>query len=253
MRALPAVLVIAVGQYAIASNPKDSDAKQYVTHTYGPIALGRSALGSGVAQAEDTPHEWGSGALGFGRRLASAFGTHILKKSIEYPVAKLRHEPFGYRPSTRNGVKPRLLYALTAVVITHKTTDGSRTVHSAEISGDFGAGLLSRLWQPASTRTLATGFGSAGTMLAADAGYNVVREFWPEIRHPHSHEAARAALLESVKSKDRDRVLAARPKHAKLHGVKPRDSDSDPYDVHSSIAEPSVSEPRPSSVSEPRP
>jgi hypothetical protein len=231
MRALAAVLVLALGPSAIASNPADSDAKTYVKHTYGPIAVGRSALGAGVAQAEDTPHEWGQGAVGFGRRFASALGTHILKKSIEYPVAKLHHEPFGYRPSTKNGFKPRLLYALTAVVITHKTTDGSRTVHSAEIFGDFGAGLLSRLWQPASTRTLAAGFGSAGTMLAADAGYNVLREFWPEIRHPHSHEAARAALLERVKSKDRDRVLAARPKRAKLHAVKPSDSDSAPDDA----------------------
>lgn len=237
MRSLAAVLALALSQGAIASDPKESDAKKYVTHTYGPIAVGRSAFGAGVAQAEDTPHEWGQGAVGFGRRLASAFGTHIVKKSIEYPVAKLHHEPFGYRPSTKNGFKPRLLYALTAVVITHKTTDGSRTVHSAEISGDLGAGLLSRLWQPASTRTLAAGFGSAGTMLAADAGYNVLREFWPEVRHPHSHEAARAALLEKVKSKDRELALAARAKHAKLRAVKPSDSDSAP-DVHPSIAEP---------------
>jgi hypothetical protein len=65
-------------------------------------------------------------------------------------------------------------------------------------------------------------------MLAGDAGYNVLREFWPEIRHPHSHEAERAALLERVKSKDRDRVLAARRKQAKLHAVKPSDSDPGP-------------------------
>jgi len=24
-------------------------------------------------------------------------------------------------------------------------------------------------------------------MLGVDAGSNVLREFWPEIRHPHSH------------------------------------------------------------------
>jgi hypothetical protein len=228
MRTLSAALVIAITQCAIASSPEDSDARKYVKHTYGPSAAARSTLAGGVAQVEDTPHEWGQGAVGFARRFASAFGTHIVKKSIEYPVAKLHHEPFGYRPSTKNGFKSRTLYALTSVVITHKTTDGSRTVHSAEISGDVGAGLLSRLWQPASTRTLAAGFGSAGTMLAADAGYNVLREFWPEIRHPHSHEAARAALLESIKSKDREQALAVRSKHAKLHGVKPSDSDHGP-------------------------
>jgi hypothetical protein len=240
MRTLSAALVIALGQCAIASNPEDSDAKQYVKRTYGPVAAGRSALGAGVAQAEDTPHEWGQGAGGFGRRFASAFAQHIIKKSIEYPVAKLHHEPFGYRPSTKSGFKSRLLYALTSVVITHKTTDGSRTVHSAEISGDFGSGLLSRLWQPASTRTLAAGFGSAGTMLAADAGYNVLREFWPEIRHPHNHEAASAARLERIKSQDlRERALAARRKNPKPNAMDPHNAgDADAYGIEPSLTEP---------------
>jgi hypothetical protein len=239
MRTLSAVLIIATSQFAIASNPQDSDAKTYVKRTYGPVAVGRSAVGATLAQGTDTPQEWGQGAAGFGRRFASAFGQHIIKKSIEYPVAKLRHEPFGYRPSDKNGFKSRLLYALMAVVITHKTTDGSRTVHSAEISGDFGAGLLSRLWQPASTRTLAAGFGSAGAMLAADAGYNVLREFWPEIRHPHSHEAARGALLERIKSRDlRDLALAARRKNRKPNAVDPHNGrDAGPPDIEPSIAE----------------
>lgn len=231
MRTLSAVLMIAVSHCALASTPDDSDAKKYVKRTYGPVAVGRSALGAAVAQGTDTPQEWGQGVVGFGRRFASAFGQHIIKKSIEYPVAKLRHEPFGYRPSQKNGFKSRLFYALTAVVITHKTTDGSRTVHSAELSGAFGSGLLSRLWQPASTRTIACGFGSAGTTLAIDAGYNVLREFWPEIRHPHSHVAARAALLERINSKTpRDPIRAARSPRA--------ESNHQRYDLEPSISEP---------------
>lgn len=72
MRTLSAILLIAVSECAIASDPQESDAKRYVTHTYGPVAAGRSAFGAGVAQAEDTPHEWGQGAVGFGRRFATS-------------------------------------------------------------------------------------------------------------------------------------------------------------------------------------
>jgi hypothetical protein len=195
-----AVLLLFVTQSARPADKEESDTKKFVKKTVGPVAIARSSAGAGIEQGFDTPSEWGQGALGFAKRFGSAFGHHIVKKGIEYPVAKLRHEEFGYHVSDKNGIKPRLIYALTAVVITHKTTDGSKTLHTAELSSAIGSGLISRLWQPASTRTLAAGFGSAGITLAADAGTNVLREFWPEIRHPHSHATVRAAMLEKRKA-----------------------------------------------------
>jgi hypothetical protein len=191
-----AVLLLFVTESARAASKQESDTKKVVKKTVGPVAIGHAAANAGIEQGFNTPSEWGQGAAGFAKRFASSFGHGIVKKGIEYPVAKLRHEEFGYHVSDKNGFKPRLMYALTAVVITHKTTDGSKTVHTAELSSAIGSGLISRLWQPASTRTIAAGFGSAGITLAADAGTNVLREFWPEIRHPHSHATVRAAMLE---------------------------------------------------------
>ena len=203
MRYFSAFLAFAsLGPLAVAADPKESDRKHLVKTTFGPTAVARGAAGAAISQLNDTPKEWGQGMLGFGRRFGSSFGFHIVKKGIEYPVAKLRHEEFGYHPSDKEGFKPRMIYALEAVVITHKTTDHSKTVHSAELSGAFGAGFISRLWQPASTRTIAGGFSSAGLTLAIDAGTNVLHEFWPEIRHPHSHEAVRAQMLEKRRRKE---------------------------------------------------
>jgi hypothetical protein len=146
-----------------------------------------AGVGSGVNQLNNTPREWGQGAAGFGRRFASAFGKHIVHKAIQYPVSKLLHEEFGYHRSEKQGFGPRLKDALLATVITRKTTSEKRTVAVGEISGAMGSGLISRLWQPASVRTIGHGFSSGGITLAVDAGLNVVREFWPNIRHPHSH------------------------------------------------------------------
>jgi len=176
---------------AFAEDPAPARASEraepegYVHHVFGgsqPYL--KSAAGAGISQAKGTPYEWGGGAAGYARRFGSTFGKHVLKSSIHFTVARLRHEEIGYRRSGEHGFKPRLRYALLSTVITRKTTTGRRTVATGEIAGLVGSGLISRLWQPASLRTVASGFGSAGISLGAEAGFNVVQEFWPEIRHP---------------------------------------------------------------------
>jgi hypothetical protein len=161
----------------------------YTKHELGLRGFVMTGVGAAVNQANDTPHEWGQGAAGLARRFGSAFGKHIVHKAIQYPVAKLLHEELFYQRSNKQGFGPRLKAALVAVVVTRKTTTEQVTVNVAEISGAFGSGLISRLWQPASTRTISEGFESGGITLGVDAALNVIREFWPEIRHPHSHAA----------------------------------------------------------------
>jgi hypothetical protein len=173
-----------------AEIPKQPTARQYAKHAVRPRSLVLAGAGAGINQATNTPHEWGQGAAGFGKRLGSAFAKHLVHKAIEYPVARLLHEELGYQRSGQHGVRRRLRYALLATVITHKTTTGRKTVAVDEIAGAFGSGLISRLWQPASVRAASYGFLSGGITLGVDAGTNVLREFWPEIRHPHDHQQA---------------------------------------------------------------
>lgn len=183
---VPATLLLyAAGAYA--QDPQQRDTSRFLRHTFSPAAGARSAAGAAIGQARNVPEEWGQGAGGFAKRLGSAFGKHVVNQSIHFVVARMRHEEFGYRASGEEGFGPRLKYALLSTVITRKTTDGSNTVSAGELSGAFGSGLISRLWQPASTRSFALGIGSGGISLAVDAGSHVAREFWPEIRHPRRH------------------------------------------------------------------
>jgi hypothetical protein len=144
----------------------------------------------------DTPSEWGQGAASFGKRLASTFGKHLVKTAIQYPLARLRHEELDYRPSGKHGFGPRLKYALVSTVITRKTTTEGRTLAVGELTGSFGSGLISRLWQPTSLHTVSSGFASGGITLGVDAGGRVIREFWPEIRHPRRDSQPAAARLD---------------------------------------------------------
>ncbi len=165
---------------------------QYVKHTFSKQAAIHTGASAGVQHLRNSPHEWGQGIGGFGKRVASGFGQHVIKNSIQYPVAAIRHEELGYRPSGKKGFGPRLGYALSSTVVTHKTTNGKKTVAAGRISGAVGSGFISRAWQPARLHTVSSGAASAGVMLGVDAGNNVVREFWPEIRHPRDPRKRRS-------------------------------------------------------------
>jgi len=182
--------VLAVAIAAGQNTGKRSEGKNYLHHAFSFGAAGKSAMGAGITQATNTPSEWGQGVSGFAKRFGSAFGKHLVKNGIQYPASKVFHEEFGYQRSDKTGFGPRLKYALTGTVITHKTTTGKRTLSKSELAGAFGSGFISRAWQPASTRTVAGGFASSGITLGVDAAGNVVREFWPEIRHPHAASQA---------------------------------------------------------------
>ncbi len=186
MRVCIVLLTLASVSKLAAETPSQPSSREYMKQAVTAGAVLRAVMGAAITQATNTPSEWGQGAAGLGRRLGSAFAKHLVKKAIQFPVAKIRHEALGYEPSTEPGFKPRLRHALLATVITRKTTTGKKTVAAGEISGAIGSGLISRLWQPASVRTVSAGFTSGGITLGVDAGSNVVREFWPEIRHPRS-------------------------------------------------------------------
>jgi len=184
------ILIISLTLVGLATAAENPKGKKYVKDTFSPAAAGKAAMGAAITQGTNTPSEWGQGAAGFAKRFGSAFGKHLVARGIKYPVSKAFHEEFGYERSTKAGFGPRMEHALISTVITRKTTTGKKTVAKGELAGAFGSGLISRLWQPASTRTVGLGFMSGGISLGVDAGGNVLREFWPEIRHPHSHNRA---------------------------------------------------------------
>lgn len=148
-------------------------------------ALARVAVSAGFSQSTNKPHEWGRNIGGLGKRVGSTFGILVIKNSVQFSVGYIRHEEFGYQPSGKVGFRPRLTYALLSTVRTRDTRSHERKWATGRMAGVLASGVVSRLWQPVRLRTFANGFSSAGISLGVDAGTNVLREFWPEIRHPH--------------------------------------------------------------------
>jgi hypothetical protein len=163
--------------------------QEYKKQTFGKKAVISTGARAAFGQVTNRPKGWGRGPDAFGKRLASSFATRVVKNTIEYPIAAVRHEDLRYHPSTKHGFGPRLEHALVSTVITQKTTTGKKTVASGRISGAIGSGLISRAWQPAAARTVGAGFASGGITLGAEAAGNVAQEFWPR----HKTTVARTA------------------------------------------------------------
>jgi len=152
---------------------------EYKTRTFGAMALLRVTAAATYGEITNNPDEWGRTMGGFGKRVASGMGTHVIKNSIAYPMAAALHEDMNYHRSTSERFAPRLGHALLSTVMTRKTTTGNTTVAFGYLSGTFGSALISRTWQPSDHHSWGSGYSSAGFQLCGQAAVNVFREFWP--------------------------------------------------------------------------
>jgi hypothetical protein len=153
----------------------------YLQSTYGPVSLMRSSAVAGINQWRNKDPEWGQGMEGYGKRLASKLGNHIIKRSIHHSLGVLWNEDPRYLPSAKVGIFPRGLYAASRSFIVRRD-DGRDKIADARLIGVFAGSFISRRWQPENDRGTRNALESAGISIAIDAGLNVVREFWPEIR-----------------------------------------------------------------------
>jgi hypothetical protein len=196
---LAAIAILGAGiaspeEKSLQNQGKPTKKHRFVHRMFGPFSFLRAGMAAGIGQASGAQPEWGQGLQGYGKRVGSAYAGHIVKVAISSPIAYIRHEELDYTPSGKQGFGPRLKYALISTVYTRKTTTGERTVATGEIAGVTGDAFISRLWQPASGRTVAKGFGSMGIILGADAGYRVLKEFWPHPARQNTAEAEKSNI-----------------------------------------------------------
>ncbi len=91
------------------------------------------------------------------------------------------HEDIRYFRLGEGSAWKRTRYALTRVFVTHKDS-GAWTFNVSEIAGNAFAASLSNIYYPDSQRTVGNTTQKWGVNVASDAGFNVLKEFWPDIR-----------------------------------------------------------------------
>lgn len=141
----------------------------------------KPALAVGIDQGTDTPSEWGQGGAGFGRRFGSAYAREVISRTIRFGVAAADHEDPRYFPSQESGFWPRAKYAVVRTFVA-RTDSGSQMPAFSRLAGAYGAAFISNAWYPERQADAQHALERGSTALATSVGWNVFREFWPDIR-----------------------------------------------------------------------
>jgi hypothetical protein len=153
----------------------------FVQDSVDPVNFLSTAFDAGLDQAQDNDPSYGQGAAGYGRRYGANFGGGVSSrffKDFAYPWI-FSEDPRYYRLAHGSG-KQRLLHAMEHAVVAHRD-DGRRMFNFSEWLGTTSAVVLSNTYHPDAQRGFAPNAERVGYSILQDMGFDVLREFWPEI------------------------------------------------------------------------
>lgn len=141
-----------------------------------------SGLTSGISQWRDSHPEFRQGAAGYGRRYWHSFTDQALASTTTvFLLPVLTHEDPRYFTLGHGTFKERSRYAITRVFIT-RSDSGKNTANISEIGGRASYAGLSVLYYPAHYQTASEAAQRFGLAVGFDAGANLAKEFWPDLR-----------------------------------------------------------------------
>jgi hypothetical protein len=147
--------------------------------------IGQLLYGLGLAaasQIQNADPSLGRGASGFGKRFALEFADITVENYLTTAILPVwLHQDPRYFRLGRGNPWHRLGYALSRIVVTRGDA-ATPQFNVSEIGGAAAAAGLYNLYHPASDRTLANTLESCGLQIGFDAGFIVMREFWPDVR-----------------------------------------------------------------------
>jgi hypothetical protein len=153
----------------------------FVQETVDPVTFLHVGFNAGIDQARNADPSFGQGAAGYGKRfganLAGEASSQFFKVFAYPPI--FSEDPRYYRLAHGPAGK-RFLHAVEHSVIAHRE-DGTLTFNYSEWLGTTSAVALGNVYHPGNRRGVAPAARRVGYGVATDVGFDVLREFWPEI------------------------------------------------------------------------
>jgi hypothetical protein len=159
--------------------------EHFARASVNPYFLLGAGAAAGISQAADTNPGYGQGGEGYGKRFGAAiadeassnfFGTFL------YPTI-FHQDPRYFRKGPEGGTGgQRLGYAITRVFVT-RGDSGKSQFNISRVLGSLSSAALSNVYYSVHEQTGAKTAERFGLNLAGQAGFNVVREFLPNIFH----------------------------------------------------------------------
>jgi hypothetical protein len=174
---MAAALVALVMLGANAGNAHAQDNNRfhnYVVSLVGPGALFSIGASAVIDQARTDPAEWGDGASGFGKRVASAAGARFANETVRHGLAAVLDRTTSYERCGCKSFGGRLGHAVVGA-ITDRNESGKTMLSEPAIAGAVAGAYAPRIWRPSYTSHDA--FAGVGISLGLSALGNVVHEF----------------------------------------------------------------------------
>jgi len=147
-------------------------------------------------QLEDQNPSFGQGMEGYAKRFGTAYGDQMIGNMMTEGLwpAFLHQDPRYFRKA-EGTKKSRLVYAVEQIVVC-KNDRGGRVFNFAEWGGNAAATAVSNAYYP-DTRDWNDNLQKWLIAVATDTFSNVLKEFWPDVKHywKHRHDQKEADLV----------------------------------------------------------
>jgi hypothetical protein len=153
----------------------------FVQDTFDPVTFLGAGFNAGLDQAENTDPSFGQGAAGYGKRFGAEFVDQASSgffKDFAFPTI-FTEDPRYYRLA-HGPIGMRFLHAAEHVVVAHRE-NGRHMFNFSEWLGTASAVALADVYHPNNKPGIAPAARQVGYAFAQDIGFDVLREFWPEI------------------------------------------------------------------------
>lgn len=161
--------------------------KVFLNHTTSPYTFAGAAVNAAADKMANDNMEYARGFTGYTQHYAVELAneeTDAFFGSFLIPVL-LKQDPRYFRNPGLPFAK-RTLYALTRVLIT-RNDSGHQTFNASYVVGSAASQALSDVYVPGHRQGLRPVVDRLTLNLAIDSGFNLVREFWPDLRRKFLH------------------------------------------------------------------
>jgi len=155
----------------------------FVDDSIDPVNFLDAGFNAGIDHATNRDPSFGQGAKGYATRFGADLADNVSSKFFKdfaYP-AIFSEDPRYYRLGEGSSGK-RLAHAVEHLFVAHRE-NGTRTFNYSEWLGSVSAAALGNLYHPGNEHGTGDTARRIGYSFAFDIGYDVLREFWPEITH----------------------------------------------------------------------
>jgi hypothetical protein len=179
------VLMCVVSVAGIAQAPVALDVngklRFHAETTFGPASIAMYGVGAAFLQVTDSPTEWGQGASGYKKRVASSMASSGIRGLLAFGLDSTLHQDPRYFRSGSTGFWRRMGHALRGTILT-RTDTGGQTLSTWRLGSAYGASFIANQWYPDRLNTVRCGFADGSIRLGSDLATNLAAELWPDIK-----------------------------------------------------------------------